>query len=163
MDLEMARNFSKPKTTSAEVKKQSKNLTNMQITSSTKNCEATQPNVTPIASPSKASIDASFQDSFVQKAEIMWALKQVYSGLGYYKSCNIVVSLSQSIFPDSQIAQKMRLKPVKLKYMVNHGIVRYVKDILRDDVRKSDWYVVSFDESMNDTTQTSEMDICLHF
>ena len=69
MDLEKARNFFKPKTTSADVKKQSKNLTNIQITSSSKNCEATQPSV--IASSSKASIDACFQDSFVLKAEIM--------------------------------------------------------------------------------------------
>ena len=45
--------------------------------------------------------------------------------------------------------------------MVNHGIAPYVKDIWRDDVRKSDWYVVSFDESINDTTHTSEIDICL--
>ena len=43
--------------------------------------------------------------------------------------------------------------------MVNRGIA--LKDILRVDVRKSDWYVVSFDESMNDKTQTSDMDICL--
>ena len=47
--------------------------------------------------------------------------------------------------------------------MVNHGIAPYIKDILRYDVRKSDWYVVLFDESNNDITQTSEMDICLHF
>ena len=67
------------------------------------------------------------------------------------------------MFPVSQIAQKMRLELNKLKYMVNHGIAPCVKDILRDDVRKSDWYVVSFDESMNDITQTSEMDICLRF
>ena len=45
--------------------------------------------------------------------------------------------------------------------MANHG--KALKDILRDDVRKSDWYFVSFDESMNDITQTSEMDICLRF
>ena len=64
------------------------------------------------------------------------------------------------MFPDSQIAQKMWLETNKLKYMVNHGIAPYVKDILRvlrDDVKKSDWYVVSFDESMNDITQASEM------
>ena len=67
------------------------------------------------------------------------------------------------MFPGSQIAQKMRLGPNKLKYMVNHGITPYMKDILRDDVRKSNWFVVSFDESMNDITQTSEMDICLRF
>ena len=81
----------------------------------------------------------------------MWALKQVYSGLSD-NSCKNVVSLFQSMFPDSQIAQKMRLEPNKLKYMVNHGIAPYMKDILRDDVRKSDWYVVLFDEFMNDIT-----------
>ena len=36
--------------------------------------------------------------------------------------------------------------------MANHGIAHHVKDILRDDVRKSDWYVVLFDEFMNDIT-----------
>ena len=101
MDLEMARNFFKPKTASAEMKKQSENLTNIQITSSSKNCEATQPSVTSIASSSKASIDACFQDSLVQKAEIMWTLKQVYSGLSD-NSCKNVVILFQSMFPDSQ-------------------------------------------------------------
>ena len=101
MDLEMARNFFKPKTTSAEVEKQSENLTNIQLTSSSKNCEATQPSVTSIASSSKASIDACFQDSLVQKAEIMWTLKQVYSGLSD-NSCKNVVILFQSMFPDSQ-------------------------------------------------------------
>ena len=121
MDLEMARNFFKPKTTSAEVKKQSKNLTNVLITSSSKNCEATQPSVTAIASSSKTSIDVCFQGSFVQKAEIMQVLKQVYSGLSD-NSCKNVFSLFQSMLPDSQIAQKMRLEPNQLKYMVNHGI-----------------------------------------
>ena len=67
------------------------------------------------------------------------------------------------MFLDSQIAQKMGSEPNKLKYMVNHGIVTYVKDILRDDVRKFDLYVVSFDESMNDITQICEMDICQRF
>ena len=41
--------------------------------------------------------------------------------------------------------------------MVNHGIAPYVNYILRDEMRKSDWYAVLFDESMNDITQTSEM------
>ena len=136
------------------MKTQSENLTNIQITSSSKNCEATQPSVTSIASLSKASIDTCFQVSVVQRSEIMWALKQVYSKLSD-NSCKNVVSLFQSMFPDSQIAQKMQLELKKLKYMVNHGIAPYVKDVLRDDVGKYDWFVVSFDESMNDITQTS--------
>ena len=32
---------------------------------------------------------------------------------------------------------------------------------MEDDVKNSDWHVVSFDESMNDVTHTSAMDICL--
>ena len=86
----------------------------------------------------------------------MWTLKQVYSGLRD-NSCKNIVSLFQSMFPDSQIAQKMWLEANKLKYMVNHGIAPYVNYILRDEMRKSDWYAVLFDESMNDITQTSEM------
>ena len=57
----------------------------------------------------------------------------------------------------------MKLEPNKLKYVVNYGVVPYVKNILEDDMKNSIWYVVSFDESMNDVTHTSDMDICLHF
>ena len=92
------------------MKTQSENLTNIQITSSSKNCEATQPSVTSIASLSKASIDTCFQVSVVQRSEIMWALKQVYSKLSD-NSCKNVVSLFQSMFPDSQIASNMLLEP----------------------------------------------------
>ena len=67
MDLEMARNFFKPKTTSVKVKKQSENLTNVQITSSSKSCKANQPSVTCIASSSKASIDAYFHKTLSSK------------------------------------------------------------------------------------------------
>ena len=55
----------------------------------------------------------------------------------------------------------MKLEPNKLKYVVNYGVAPYVKNILEDDVKNSDWHFVSFDESMNDVTHTSEMDICL--
>ena len=105
MDLEMARNFFKPKTTSAEVKKRSENLTKYRL-----------PHQAKIAKQLNQMSPLSFlhqkhqlmQDSFVQKAEIMWALKQVYSGLSD-NSCKNIVRLFQSMFPDSQIEQKMRL------------------------------------------------------
>ena len=46
------------------------------------------------------------------------------------------------MFPDNQIEQKMRLQPIKLKYMVNHEIAPNVKYILRDDVRKSEVHCI---------------------
>ena len=50
-----------------------------------------------------------------------------------------------------------------LKYVVNHGIAPYLKEMLENEVKISDWFVGSFDESLNDVTQTSEMDICIRF
>ena len=87
----------------------------------------------------------------------MLALKHAQTGFSD-NSCKGIVSL-----PDSQIVQKMKLEPNKLKHVVNDGVAPYVKNILEDDVKNSEWHVVSFDESMNDVTHTSEMDICLRF
>ena len=132
---------------------------NKQITSPQENSEPKQLKAT---SGSNSTIDACFQDSSVQKAEIMWALKHAQIGFSD-NSCKGIVSLFQSMFPDSQIVQKIKLEPNKLKYVVNYEVAPYVKNILEDDVKNSDWHVVSFDESMNDVTHTSEMDICLRF
>ena len=67
------------------------------------------------------------------------------------------------MFLDSKVPEKMQLDPNKLKYVVNHGIVPYIKQILKNRVIDTVWFVVSFDESLNEVTQTSEMDICLRF
>ena len=53
--------------------------------------------------------------------------------------------------------------PSKLKYVLNHGIAPYVKDILKNQVIDTVWVVVSFDKSLNEVTQTSQMDISLQF
>ena len=86
---------------------------NIQITSPQENTEPKQLKAT---SASVSTIDACFQDSSVQKAEIMWALKHAQTG---FRDKGIV-SLFQSMFPDSQIVQKMKLEPNKLKYVVNY-------------------------------------------
>ena len=67
------------------------------------------------------------------------------------------------MFPDSKIEEKMQLEPSKLKYVVNHGIAPYVKEILKSQVIDTVCFVLSFDESLNEVTQTSETDNCLRF
>ena len=59
--------------------------------------------------------------------------------------------------------EKIQLGPSKLKYVLNHGIAPYVKDILKNQVIDTVWFVVSFDKSLNEVTQTSQMDISLQF
>ena len=73
------------------------------------------------------------------------------------------MDLFGAMFPDSKIAERMQLEPKKLEYVVTHGITPYVKDLLKSQVISTDWFVVSFDESLNDATQECEMDICIRF
>ena len=42
-----------------------------------------------------------------------------------------------------------------MKYAVNRGIASYIKETI--------WFFLSFDESLNEVTQISEMDIFLRF
>ena len=72
---------------------------NIQITSPQ---EISEPKQLKATSASNSTIDACFQDSSVQKAEIMWALKHAQTGISD-NSCKGIVSLFQSMFPDSQI------------------------------------------------------------
>ena len=51
----------------------------------------------------------------------------------------------------------------KLKYVTNHGLYPYYKDLLKDDILKSPFIVVMFDESLNQVLQCSEMDIFIRF
>ena len=63
----------------------------------------------------------------------MWTLKNVYNELSNNYAKN-VVDLFKIIFPDSKVAEKMQVEPIKLKYVVNQGIALYVKEILKNEV-----------------------------
>ena len=63
------------------------------------------------------------------------------------------------MFPDSKIAKSFELGATKLKYVINFGIAPYFRDILQ----RSDCFVISFDESLNDYTQNCQMDILIRY
>ena len=71
--------------------------------------------------------------------------------------------ISSKLFPNRKVTEMMQLEPSKLKYVVNHGMAPCVKEILENQVIDTVWFIVSLDESINEVTQTSEMDICLLF
>ena len=45
----------------------------------------------------------------------------------------------------------------------NYGIASYFKGLLIDSLKKSDCFVVSFDESLNHVLQSSEIDLLLRY
>ena len=69
----------------------------------------------------------------------------------------------ETMFPDSVIASSFQLGPDKLKFMTTWGITPYVKEQLRNNIDKAEYVVVSFDESLNHTTQSCQMDLLLRY
>ena len=101
-------------------------------------------------------------DSPRQKSEIIWTLKFVCSGYSNSSSSDIN-NVFSTMFPDSKIAQNFQLGPDKLKYICNFGIAPYFKDVLKEMLKKSDLYVICFDESPNDVTQSCHMNVLIRY
>ena len=107
-------------------------------------------------------ITESISNSEIAKAEIRWILKSVTSG--YSNNSNANTSSPFSVmFPDSEIAKKYQLGADKMRYSVNSGIGPHFMQILMNNVQKSRFYVLSFDESLNQSTQTSELDLLVRY
>ena len=107
-------------------------------------------------------LDVLVKSTIATKAEIMWALKCISSGFSNNVCVNIN-SMFKTMFPDSHIATGFSMSSLKVSYIINHGLAPHFKQILKDGVGKSDCYVVSFDESLNDITQTCQMDILIRY
>ena len=74
-----------------------------------------------------------------------------------------ISNLFYVMFPDSKIAKDMRLDADKVKYVINFGIAPVFKNALTESIKKSEFNVVSFDESLNDSTQNCEMNVLIHY
>lgn len=103
-----------------------------------------------------------FNKDEVAKAEILWALKVVASK---YKrsSCADIRDTFILMFPDSAIASKFTFGESKCSYVINHGIAPHFSELLTNNLKTCEDYVVSFDESLNKVTQQGQMDLIVRF
>ncbi len=93
----------------------------------------------------------------VVDAEIIWALKNVMDHHSK-RSVDEDAETFRRMFPDSQIAQKFKLGRTKLSYVLYYGLAEYFRQLLREDLRKCQYFVVAFDESFNTISQRGQMD-----
>ena len=68
-----------------------------------------------------------------------------------------------AMFPEFKTVKLFSMARTKSLYVINHGIAPYFKSLLKADIEKSDMFSFSFDESLNEATQTSEMDLYIRF
>ena len=64
--------------------------------------------------------------------------------------------------PNSKIAKLFSLGPDKLRYACNYDLAPYFHQLLTERVEKSEIFVI-FDESLNDSNQTCQMDFIIRF
>ena len=84
--------------------------------------------------------------------------------VGYSNKSNRAISdLFPVIFPDSPTAAKYQLGPEKLHYSINFGLSPFFQGKVMHDVQNSYYYSLSFDESLNRVTQSSEMDLMVRY
>ncbi|CAF1530611.1 unnamed protein product [Adineta ricciae] len=89
----------------------------------------------------------NFEDQVI-KAETLWALNIAQRGFSY-NSCNELNELFPLMFPDSNIATKFSIQSNKMSYVISHGLGSYFKKKLIDDIKKTDKFVLIFDEQTN--------------
>ena len=62
-----------------------------------------------------------------------------------------------AMFPQLKNLYKFNLARTKSMYVINHGLAPFFKSMLNDSLQKFNIHVFSFDESLNEVTQTCEM------
>lgn len=105
--------------------------------------------------------------SFVQKdevtrAETLWCLQTVINH-DSLRGAASSVSLFRRMFPDDHIANNMHLQKDKISYMIVYGLAPYFHGRLKAELKDCEYFVLSFDESINKVAQKQQMDICVRF
>ena len=107
-------------------------------------------------------LDVQVHNADVVKAKIIWILKSICCGYSK-KSCGQLNCTLKAMFLDSKIAEAFSMGRTKSMHMINHGFAPFFKSFLLSKWSKSDIFVFSFDESLNQVTQNCEMDVYVRF
>ena len=67
------------------------------------------------------------------------------------------------MFPDSKIAEVFSMGRTKSMCLINHGLAPFFKSLLLSELNRSYIFVFSFDERLNQVTQTCEINVYVRF
>ena len=125
------------------------------------------------SSKSVATTDLTFKidDQFIldnivsqtspSNCEIIWILKCVMHSV-LVRLNNDIRETYSAIFLDINF-KDFSLSRTKSMYVINHVLTPYFQTLLIDTLEKSKIYVYSFGESLNESTQTSKMDLYVRY
>lgn len=67
------------------------------------------------------------------------------------------------MFPDRKTAKSLQVGPEKLKHICNFGLAPFFKTFLAKKFKKSEYFVISYDEIMNEGTHNCQMDVLIRY
>ena len=102
----------------------------------------------------RSSIPKLSHDDMVTKAEVYETLRVCLADQSFASTSGIS-DLMRSMFPDSKIANDMKLQRTKMAYLACHGIAPFLEREFRSDVLNSKLcFSITFDETT--TVQTKK-------
>ena len=114
-----------------------------------------QPSTRPPSSSGNAF--GCFANTDTLKAEILWVL-QTISRHHSYTSNEDVHLVFQAMFPDSQCASAFSCGRDKTAYLARFGVAPFLRKELISRANQ-DAFIIMFDESMNKTTKSKQLDL----
>lgn len=98
----------------------------------------------------------------VTKAEIIWCMHAVMQNHSL-RGSESSVTLFPLMFPDSEIALKLKLHKTKISYTILYGLAPYFHGELLEMCSQCEHFVAGFDESLNKICQKGQMDVMIRF
>ena len=60
-------------------------------------------------------------------------------------------------------SQELQIKRDKTRYIRNFGLAPFFKGKLQEDITQSPFFSISYDESLNHTTQECQLDVVIRY
>jgi hypothetical protein len=98
----------------------------------------------------------------VTTSEVLWALKVVENDMPF-SVCDGIKDLFKLMFPSDPIARDFTCGSNKVSYLITHGLAPYFKELLLQDIRKSNaGFTIHYDETTTSQIK-KQMDIIVRF
>ena len=107
-------------------------------------------------------IRSLFKTTWSTKSEIILAFYCISHGYSDNSTQHFGYFL-HAVYPTSPEAYDFKMGPIELMYVTNFGLYSYYKNLLIDDLTKTLFIVVTFDKSLNEALQESQIDFILTF
>ena len=127
------------------------------------NVTASVANVLPVAAASTCKdLRVTLGATPTLRTEVLWCLDT--AAKHHSLSSNEGISgIFQEMFPDSDIAKTFTCGKDKTGYITKFGLAPYFKQQLVDGVNKAGQFVLMFDESLNHSTKTKQLDVHVRY